>query len=79
MNRKKNLHQLTQISIPDESLEKHRHEWEGTQQAESPNFISICTGRIKALHSVEIYTKISCCTDLVFDFPTDKQEIPTIF
>lgn len=26
---RKNLHQLTQISIPDGSLEKHRHESEG--------------------------------------------------
>lgn len=29
MNREK-LHQLTQISIPDGSLEKNKHEWEGT-------------------------------------------------
>lgn len=48
-------------------------------QTESPNFISISIGRIKALHSLEIYTKISCCTHLVSDFVTDKQEIALIF
>lgn len=47
-------------------------------RTESSNFISLCTDKIKALHSLEICTKVSCCTDFTLDLATDKQEIALI-
>lgn len=48
-------------------------------QTVSPNFISLHTDGIKALHSLEIYIKVIGCTAMALDLPTDEQEIVLIF